>query len=70
MKFRVTFFYEEPLYAAQRGIERRTYRGSFVVNARTLEDAVDRARVLFDEAARASSVSWPREIVRTECRAA
>ena len=70
MVFRVTFFYEEPLYAAQRGIERRTYRGSFLVGARDPEEAVQKARVLFDEAWLSSSVSWPREIVRTDCRPA
>ena len=69
-RFRVTVFYREPTYARYRGIETKTYRGSFTVRAHSETEAIEKARALFEDAARAATVSWPREIVRTECKAA
>ena len=60
--YSVTFFYEE----AHRRIKKRTYRGSFTVQAESKEDAIARARTEFE----ASGRDGARTIVFTEVAAA
>ncbi|HJK95191.1 MAG TPA: hypothetical protein RMG45_15850 [Polyangiaceae bacterium LLY-WYZ-15_(1-7)] len=65
--YRVTVFYTEPTYAAQRGIPLREYKGSFFLQMPDRGSAIARARHLFLDAERRSGVGWVREIVRVEC---
>lgn len=68
MRYRVTIYYREPTYAATRGVDARTHRGTFRVRAVSRDDAVAQARTLFEQRARDSGVGWVREVVRVECR--
>ncbi len=64
----MTIYYREPTYAATRGVDARTHRGTFRVRAVSRDDAVAQARTLFQQRARDSGVGWVREVVRVECR--
>ncbi len=68
-RYYVTLFYVEPTYAARCGVPPREYRGGFDVEAPDPVSAMKRARELFREVERRSSVGWAREIVRCECEA-
>ena len=64
MRYRVTIYYCEPLYAQSRGIPLKEQRGTFEVDAHSEGQATSMAVEAFKEAARRSSVGWHREIVR------
>ena len=63
----MTVFYREPTFDAWSGQKREPFRGTFEVWGDDPAEAVEAAKEEFRRWARLSSVSWVREIVRTEC---